>query len=276
MMIDNFFKLKEMKRKFFSYMGSKERYKMEINNIINRSAKDLYCEPFLGSGFIFLNLEKKFNEYHIAEKNKSLMNIFKQFYLIKDLDVIYKLYDDLLLKFNICTKDGYYEFRDYFNSHFFNTDSLEEAFYLVCLISCSINNMCRFGKNGYNTSFGSGFFTLYKVNVLRESIRYFQSYKNVFFYNDVFDILDKEGCLFFLDPPYLVNKMAQQEGWNEELLIKMFNVLKLDKNDVIYSDNKNMYGDNNFRYNIKLDKTKNIRPLRKEEKVISEVLYYNF
>lgn len=54
-------------RKLYTYMGSKDRHLNLLNSIIENSTSKNYCEPFLGSGSVFLNLKKDFEKYYLND-----------------------------------------------------------------------------------------------------------------------------------------------------------------------------------------------------------------
>jgi len=54
-------------RKLYTYMGSKDRHLDLLNSIIENSNAKNYCEPFLGSGSVFLNLKKDFEKYYLND-----------------------------------------------------------------------------------------------------------------------------------------------------------------------------------------------------------------
>jgi site-specific DNA-adenine methylase len=272
--MNNFFKKSSYDYKLFSYMGGKFKYRKEINNIIQRSNKEIYVELFLGSGAIFLNLEKKFNEYHLAEKDSCLLNCFYQ--IIHNIHE--KEFTNYFLKidseFNLNSYGGYYCFREFFNKNLWKTNSKEEAFAIIILSSYCINNMYRFGKNGFNSSVGIS--KLFNYSIVEASIKKVQSLKEkIYLYNDCFNCLNIDGALYFIDPPYFKAEMANNGNWEINDLEKLFKNSNF-KNNIIYTDIKNEIGDKYFNNNIKLDQLKNISPSRKNETIHDERCYFNF
>ena len=57
------------KLSFLKYPGSKLRFVDLINIEITKLKRDVdtYCEPFLGSGAVFLNLPFEFNNYYLSD-----------------------------------------------------------------------------------------------------------------------------------------------------------------------------------------------------------------
>jgi site-specific DNA-adenine methylase len=62
--------------KVYNYSGSKARMMPLLNNLISQSKTQYYYEPFLGSGIVFLNLQKQFDEYYLNDVESSLMLFF--------------------------------------------------------------------------------------------------------------------------------------------------------------------------------------------------------
>ena|ERR1039457_2470117 len=59
------------------YSGSKMDFLTPINELINSSSSKYYVEPFLGSGAVFINLEKEFDHYYINDIEPSIIKIFE-------------------------------------------------------------------------------------------------------------------------------------------------------------------------------------------------------
>lgn len=57
------------------YSGSKLNFIDKINPIISESKAKHYYEPFIGSGAVFINLNKEFDSYHINDLDKNLIHI---------------------------------------------------------------------------------------------------------------------------------------------------------------------------------------------------------
>jgi hypothetical protein len=257
-------------------MGSKDRYLDIINNKINSSKKDIYVEYFLGSGIVFFNLQKNFKEYHLAEKDRVLLNCYKQIIYNIDPDEAIKYFNTMENYYKYNTYDGFYKYREYFNEKLWKTDSKEEALGIIILVTICINNMYRFGNNGFNSSYGDRFLTEFKKRRIKLLIQYVQKFKkNINFYEDYRECLNIKNSCCFIDPPYFKVDMANSNGWNENELKYLLNNLDY-KNDIIYTDIKNKIGDKFFNKSMKLDKLKNISPNRKEETLHDERLYFNF
>jgi site-specific DNA-adenine methylase len=259
-------------------MGSKQKYRDVLLDFTQKTNKLIYVEPFLGSGYLFLNVLDEFNEFHIADIDSNILNMFTHFIYNKDITLYDKLYNDFYFSYNPNTYDGFYKLRNYYNSNLWGTSSIEEAFCLVVLISCTINSMYRFGKSGYNASFGNRYFTPIKFNRFKDTCRKLSSLnKPIFLYNNYYDcLLNKSGSFQFIDPPYILREMSNHNNFQENDLISLLNMITSD-NDVVYTDIRNKYGDSIFNKITPLTKTASISPNRgKEFSLLDEVLYSNF
>lgn len=268
----SFLQKKQIISKLFQYMGNKLVHLDMINNLIKKSNKSIYVEPFLGSAQILLNLQKQFTNYYVSEIDTNLLNIYEQMFLIESNE--FTSYVDTL-SYDVSTYEGYYNFRDYFNSTLWKSRTKEEAFALIVLMNSCINSMYRMGKNGFNQSYGDRFISDYKCRDFEYSLKRFKLIKdNLFITNNAFNILNLKDSLYILDPPYQINEMANSNGWDIEDLQEMFIQLDFTSNDIIYFDIENEIGDKHFKNKIYLNNIKNISPNRKEEKVLNEVCYY--
>jgi site-specific DNA-adenine methylase len=269
--------------KLFGYMGGKARYVDILNTYINKSDKNIYVEPFLGSGVVLLNLEKEFDQYIVGELNSSLLNIFNQLSKNSE-DKIISTIEKFESKINFRKKEEFYKFRDWWNERLYKTNTFAEAIGLIILITCSINNASRFGPNGYNQSFGNRFFTDVKKKKLMNAAKRLRSLNGkIIFCNDWSLCLlpkTKNNALCYLDPPYYLSTGAGINGkvWTEIDAALMIKKVKAMNYDVVYTDIKNPYGDMNFKNHKKLNilKEGSVRPGKSKRygKTYNEVLYY--
>ena len=196
--------------KFFRYSGAKDKFTSLININI-KTDKKIYCEPFIGSGAVLFNLNKSFDKYIINDIDRNIIRIYKSFknisyaYYKEVIDSVFKEFgrftDDrryISKEAGEVAKTNYYNFRNWFNSNHWNTDTELEGIYLHMLANSCINSMLRFGPNGMNQGFGLRFSELDQTifnniqNILQRTEIYNGSYK---------DLL-KEDAFFFFDPPY--------------------------------------------------------------------------
>ena len=59
-------------------MGAKTRHIDFLSTIIENSVSKNYCEPFLGSAVVFLNLEKEFDKYYLNDLQKENLLCFNK------------------------------------------------------------------------------------------------------------------------------------------------------------------------------------------------------
>lgn len=271
--------MKNNKIKFFRYYGNKHFCIDKINKIINSSKKNNYAELCGGSLSIFLNLEKKFDNYIINEIDK---NIHKIYNAVKfcSYDSYTSLYNEIFKKFGNIKNDkqAYYAFREWYNKNFYNSinplKSIFEGIPLYFLFNSCINSFPRFGKDGFNQSFGGRlyFFDENTFNLIKEKI------KNCnLTCKDYEEYSDLQDNLIFFDPPYSYNKCKtyyKDEAINTfEKHVIFIEKLLNNNNDIIYTNvyNKNIL--KNFNCKI-IRQMKNTSPHRSSENTDKEACWY--
>jgi len=221
-----------MKNRIFRYSGSKFRFLDTINNIITSSHNsDVFIEPFVGSGVVFLNVPK-FKRFIINDIDRNVIRIYRSFQVIS--------YDYYLLILNNIhdvfgsikdNKDSYYNFRNWFNEHHWNSDTIDEGIYLMFLANSCINSFLRFGPNGMNQSFGHrGYHYTYDYDTHQ---RVFDRLQNTEIYNLDYLTLkqgldnnqDEYSYTLFIDPPY-IGRNSSYESITPEYHKKILNTLQ--------------------------------------------------
>lgn len=223
--------------KFFSYSGNKLKYINEINTLVNKFDCKVYIEPFVGSGAILFNLWNQFDKYIINDIDKNIIKMYKSFRNIlyidykNQIEFIAKEFGDI--KEN---KQSYYDFRNWFNENWYDTNTIEEGIYLHFLTNSCINSFLRFGKKGMNQSFGKRLYILdeqnfnnIKATILKTEI-YNGDYKDVIEYNG----------LYFMDPPYFNTNTSYKSQFSEDNIKEFINIFS-KLNYVIYTDDLNEY-----------------------------------
>jgi DNA adenine methylase Dam len=227
--------------KFFRYSGAKDKFASIINANI-KADKNVYCEPFVGSGSVLFNLNKNFDKYIINDIDRNIIRIYKSFknisyeYYKEVIDSVFKEFgrftDDrryISKEAGEVAKTNYYNFRNWFNSNHWNTDTELEGIYLHMLANSCINSMLRFGPNGMNQGFGNRCYMLDRTtfnniqNILQRTEIYNGSYK---------DLL-KEDAFFFFDPPY-ASQASSYTGFSFEDQEEFLELIK-DK-EYLYTD----------------------------------------
>jgi site-specific DNA-adenine methylase len=272
----------ENKLSFLKYPGSKLRFVDLINEEIFKlkGQVDNYCEPFLGSGAVFLNLPFKFNNYYISDFDRNVLKIWEMF--LYEYEELLSFYEKEVLKYGNPgrNKDVYFKIRDELNSKYFLTDTKEESFYLFSLSRNVINSMLRFGKKGINQGWGNG------GHDLNMDIDKFNLIRNKFINSevdqlDIFDVFDKEYCsssrtLMFLDPLYVDLPMSYKGGADFDKN-KYLEVIKSLKSRIIYTDVYDEIVSDYLNWRVVNIRTmKKIRPGSKSIDTKQEVMYINF
>ena len=268
-------------RKLYIYMGSKDRHLDLLNSIIKNSESKNYCEPFLGSGSLFLNLEKDFDKYYLNDLQEENTLSFK----FKDElneNFIREVFNNCINEFPLSNKDYYYRFRDELLNATTN-DKIEKAVYIFRIYNTCINGMVKFNKNKFNQSYGgdrkSSLQNLNdKLFNYIDSINYIKS-KNIEVFNNSFeDLLNKNDCLYFFDPPYITNKMGCNAGFDSSKLETLIDFMLNTKEEFVYTDmlndiNKKLL--DKFNY-CTVDKIRSISPKKGFDCKKEEIVVWNF
>jgi site-specific DNA-adenine methylase len=274
------------KLSFLKYPGSKLRFVDLINIEITKLKRDVdtYCEPFLGSGAVFLNLPFEFNNYYLSDFDRNILKIWEIFsYKYEEL---LSFYEKEILKYGNPgrQKDVYFKIRDELNSKYFLTDAKEEAFYLFCLSRNVINSILRFGKKGINQGWGNRGYDLNmdldKFNLIKKKID-----DSEISQIDVFEVLAKKyssssKTLLFLDPPYVDLAMSYKGEKNYKVDFdksKYLQTIKSLNSFIIYTDVYDQKVSDLLNWRIVDIRTmKKIRPGSKSIDTKQEVMYINF
>lgn len=267
--------------KFLRYQGSKEHIISLINNLILINKKyDVYIEPFVGSGTIFINLPDVFDRYIINDIDPNIISMWKavSYYSYSDyedaLNYIMKTFGDI--KNN---KQSYYDFREYYNQTYHFTDDIKKGLYLYFLTNSCINSMLRFGPNGMNQGFGNRlyFFSKEDHSFIQKKLK-----KTKIFNGDYVPVIrGRHLSVIYLDPPYIARPTTYSNTFEEKQLYEMIELILLlrQNNQIIYSDIETKISDMLLSAGFTKISTKNMRnisPLRREEFIEqNEVLYHN-
>lgn len=260
--------IKDNNLHFFKYPGNKFKLLDKILPHVNELSCDVYFEPFLGSGSIFLNISQHFNKKIVSDINKNIIQIFKSF-LSSDINDINTLYNEYCKYGNPGKdKEAYYKIRNEMNEKYFNSSSKEEGLFYYFIIQSCINSMARFGKKGFNQAWGN---RGRSNDVTEEFLNLFKDrFKNTTILNEdffnIFDTYDDPKTLMFLDPPYieaLIKCYEVSEFFNKELFLKK---IKDSKSKIIYTDVYNLDIVNYLEWDvIELREMKSINPRNKEK-----------
>lgn len=263
-------------------MGSKDRHLDLLNNIISNSQSKNYCEPFLGSGSVFLNLQKDFEKYYLNDLQEENTLAFK---FAKSLNkkFIINVFNETKHKFPLANKEAFYAFRDNL-CNITDNNKIEKAIYIFRIYNTCINGMVRFNKNKFNSAFGGDQrLCLHNLNNRLsnyiDSVNYIKL-KNIEVSSQSFEnLLNKKDCLYFFDPPYITNEMGCNVGFDSSKLEKLVDFMLNTKEEFVYTDMLNDINEkllSKFNY-CTVDKIRNIRPKSgKDLNKKKEIIIWNF
>lgn len=197
---------------FVKWVGGKSQLVGELLKLVpdGKSGRyTKYIEPMVGGGaFLFKLLSvKRFEEYHISDTNRELINTYRVIKNRVDLltELLYDMQKNYLSKNDDERKKIYYNARDRFNSIKSDNDSeIERAAYFIFLNKTCFNGIFRVNKKGlFNVPVGA-----YKSPLICDEI----NLKNVskalqsvtidcFDYAETKKYVD-ENTFVYIDPPY--------------------------------------------------------------------------
>lgn len=271
--------------KLLRYAGSKDTYVSIINPEINRTNKTTYVEPFLGSGGVFINLEKEFDKYIINDIDPAIVRIFKtvkessyeDFILFYERVICkygnFKTSRDSILKEQY--KVNYYNFRNDFNKKLWKTNTQEEGFALILIYNSCLNSLARWGPNGFNQSWGDRMFIPDKSSwdIIQSRLKRTKIYNKDFF--ELINTIDNiDDCLLFLDPPYISAPSFAYKTINTNYYKDFLTFCKETHAHILYTDVD--HDDLNFNKITLRDNMRNISPNRKEEFKKKEIMFINY
>ena len=231
------------------YAGSKRRFVDLINKEIAKTNCNIYIEPFLGSGAVFLNLEKQYERKILSDLDRNLIRIWQSFFELNSFEQLEKIYQIWQSDYGNWgrNKQLYYQFRDAMNVKYFNTNDINEGLFFYMISRSCINSLMRFGKNGFNQGFGNRGYSLefdnVKFNLLKVKLENTELFNLDFFeLINKLNLLDNKDALWFIDPPYTSTTYYHFSEYNDSknsLLNnkeKFYEILKSIQGKVIYTD----------------------------------------
>lgn len=203
------------------------------------SQESFYVEPFLGGGGSFLHLKREFAA--ASDKNSSLIVLWET--VRDDLNVLMARYEKHHARHS---RDSYYEARKLYNE-LKREESQEKdrlAALFLYLINTCFNGLCRYNlRGGFNTPIGDG---IASVASVREKLLWVQSkVKSTAFHCWDFEetiayYQSKPNAFFYCDPPYSqVNGKGFQnytEDWKETDADRLAQILKASGCDFAVSE----------------------------------------
>lgn len=145
-------------------------------------------------------------------------------------------------KLSLTNKDGYDEFRDYYNG------SLKNPLDLFTLICYSFNHQFRFNKKGeFNMPFGKER-SCFNKSIRNNLAKFKEKIENITFTNNDFEDLNidklSKDDFVYCDPPYLITCATYNEkgGWNENKERRLYWLLdKLNENGIKFALSNVLY-----------------------------------
>ncbi len=211
-----------------AYLGGKSRLAKKIIQHIESIPHDSYCEPFIGMGGIFLRRPTRPKTEIINDYNKDVANLFRV------LQRHYQAFLDMI-RWQIATRAEFERLRD--SDPKVLTD-LERAARFLYLQRLAFGGKVH-GVFGVQKS-GSARFNLQKIVPILEDVH--ERLSGVVIecldYKEFIKRYDREGALFYLDPPYFGNeKDYGRELFNRDEFTAMAAILKAIKGHFILSLN---------------------------------------
>lgn len=226
--------------KLIRYQGSKESFFHVFEPYILRSSATIYVEPFLGSGAIFLNLQKNYDRYILNDLEYGIIRIFKSFkeieynYFKEKLIFIDKQFGNIKN-----SKPSYYNFRKFFNEEYYLSNTIDEGIYLMFLYNSCINSMARFGPNGFNQGWGNCGYQYRYTHEQHKNIQ--QKLKNTTILNQdghqtIMELKpDWKDTFMFIDPPYYTMPTSYKSV-NKNYFDTLIELLSENNFEFIYTD----------------------------------------
>lgn len=259
----------------FKYQGAKTKFVPKFLELTRGLTTEVFVEPFVGSGAVFLNTEDKYDEYIINDLNSDVVRMWRS---VKESS--YEDYLDaknyVLTEFGDLKtdKEAFYGFRNWWNKTYWKTNTTEEGIYLSFLTNSVINSILRFGPNGMNSCFGKRWYFPEERDFLvaKEKLEK-TTIKNQFFH----EVSIPEFSTIFLDPPYLNRPSgAYVKDFEHSDLVTFTNKVQdlSHLNTIIYTDTENPFIEGFNKFVIR--KMRNTAPGSSKSETENEYCYYNF
>lgn len=198
-----------MIKPFLKWAGSKTKIVPIIKTY--SEVRNVFIEPFAGSGVVFLNMSG-FNEYYVYDINPDLINLYQT--LKSEGEKFINLCESYFTLENN-TKEKYYELRNEFNNIKENGDIKRAALFVYLNRHC-FNGLCRYNSKGdFNVPMGKYSKPYFPKD---EMYQFYERAQQVVFINAdfrvAFDNANKfESCLIYCDPPYVNDDLNKNEGF---------------------------------------------------------------
>lgn len=200
------------------WTGSKKKLLNEMLYTFDKE-KDIYIEPFLGSGTVLINVlnKKIYKKYYVNDINSSLIDFYKA--LKEDCARLAEYIMEICLKYNTFAteeekSDFYYLMRVRYNEEL--SDMYQRSSVFWFLMKAGYNGVYRINLNGkFNVPFGKKntiFFDLDKAENISTLIQPVEFYCMGYheFLNTVSNKVDLNNAFTYCDPPYIPETKSMQ------------------------------------------------------------------
>ena len=228
--------------------GIKTKLVPLIKDNIQLDKNTVWIEPFMGSGVVGFNIRAE--QAVFADINPHIINFYNQIKNKKiDSYIVKSFLEENGQLLSIRGQDFYYEIRNRFN----NTHNPLDFLFLNR--SC-FNGMIRFNKDyKFNVPYGhkdQRFAKAYITKIVNQ-VKYVEQCLQNFdwqFYCQSFEETIKqarEKSFIYCDPPYIGRHIDYYDSWNEELEIKLKDMLLHSNTKFMLSTwDKNIYRTNEY------------------------------
>lgn len=265
------------------WSGSKDSQAKTIIEFFPRKI-DIYYEPFLGGGSVFLKLLESdwiINKFILSDLNEELIGIYN---LIKNdpnklIDTYKKHYKDFNLLDIQHRKNYFNEIRTNFN-----INRNPEDFYWI--MRTTTNGMPRYNRKGYfNNSCHFSRPGMEPKDVSNLILKYHNLFKNkdITFINQSYENMNiTQNDLIYMDPPYTQTKGMYFGGFDNTKFIKWLNNLECNwclSYDGKVNDEKVKHTSPNYkRHEYLISGNSSFRRVigNSNDSIIHESLYINY
>lgn len=181
------------------WAGGKAFLAAEFKKHFNLNNNCFYVEPFVGGGGSFLQLKGDFAA--ASDKNQSLIALWES--VRDDLDGLLARYQ---FHHDRHSKENYYEARKQYNQIKDSGQKAKIAGLFLYLINACFNGLCRYNLSGkFNTPIGSKILSVSSVKEKLQSVKSkvkFTTFHCWDFEETIIYYQSKPNVFFYCDPPY--------------------------------------------------------------------------
>lgn len=185
----------EIRKPFLKWAGRKTKLMPRLLPLFTEA--DVFVEPFVGSGAVWINTE--YDKYILCDVNKDLINLYNT---LKNEGSDFITYCKSYFSLENREKKRYYELRQRFNE---TEDVREKSALFVYLNRHCFNGLCRYNsKNEFNVPQGK-YKTIYfpEKEMLEFHIRSQKAQFKTLDFRELFALLEGQCAMVYCDPPYI-------------------------------------------------------------------------